>query len=279
MSEEIQYNGKYLDLAGLQALWDKINLLFPRTENLSTILDSLDNPYIHSDQYNTDINSVRESIKDIQATGGFDPDDDTIIYGNNGWETNLILDIDGNNLRLVTKGNKTEISKIDLREIIGESVVKDGMLDSASVVVIPGDEEETDGRQAGTYIKFVFNTDAGKEPIYLNVSEFVNILAGDDYITINNNQISVNLVKLEEYISSSVTITNIQSRLDEHDTLLQNLSTTVSGYDTIITNIQDEFAILKTDVESYNGRITSIENVIENVPMIPITEDEITSLE
>lgn len=279
MSEEIQYNGKYLDLAGLQALWDKINLLFPRTENLSTILDSLDNPYIHSDQYNTDINSVRESIKDIQATGGFDPDDDTIIYGNNGWETNLILDIDGNNLRLVTKGNKTEISKIDLREIIGEAAVKDGMLDSASVVVIPGDEEETDGRQAGTYIKFVFNTDAGKEPIYLNVSEFVNILAGDDYITINNNQISVNLVKLEEYISSSVTITNIQSRLDEHDTLLQNLSTTVSGYDTIITNIQDEFAILKTDVESYNERITSIENVIENVPMTPITEDEITSLE
>lgn len=279
MSEEIQYNGKYLDLAGLQALWNKINLLFPRTENLSTILDSLDNPYIHSDQYNTDINSIRESIKDIQATGGFDPDDDTIIYGNNGWETNLILDIDGNNLRLVTKGNKTEISKIDLREIIGEAAVKDGMLDSASVVVIPGDEEETDGRQAGTYIKFVFNTDAGKEPIYLNVSEFVNILAGDDYITINNNQISVNLVKLEEYISSSVTITNIQSRLDEHDTLLQNLSTTVSGYDTIITNIQDEFAILKTDVTSYNERITSIENVIENVPMTPITEDEITGLE
>lgn len=279
MSEEIQYNGKYLDLAGLQALWNKINLLFPRTENLSTILDSLDNPYIHSDQYNTDINSIRESIKDIQATGGFDPDDDTIIYGNNGWETNLILDIDGNNLRLVTKGNKTEISKIDLREIIGEAAVKDGMLDSASVVVIPGDEEETDGRQAGTYIKFVFNTDAGKEPIYLNVSEFVNILAGDDYITINNNQISVNLVKLEEYISSSVTITNIQSRLDEHDTLLQNLSTTVSGYDTIITNMQDEFETLKTDVTSYNERIMTIENVIENVPMTPITEDEITGLE
>lgn len=279
MSDEIQYNGRYLDLQGLQALWDKINNLFPRTENLSTILDSLDNPYIRKDVYDKDISDIRTGMEEIQASG-VDIDNKTIVYGNEGLETNLILDINGDYLRLVTKGDSgTEISSINLKEVIGEAAVKDGMLDSASVVVIPGDEEVSEGKPAGTYIKFVFNTDAGKEPIYLNVSEFVNILAGDDYISIVNNQISINLTKLEDYISSSVTITGIQSKLDEHDTLLQNLSITVGGYDTVINDLKTNFQTLSNNVNTYEERIVTIETTIKNVPTTPITEDEINDLE
>lgn len=278
MSDEIRYNGRYLDLEGLQALWDKINNLFPRNENLSTILDNLDNPYIHKDVYDKDIKDIRTGMEEIQSSG-VDIDNKTIVYGDEGLETNLILDIDGDCLRLVTKGDPSdEISSINLKEIIGEVAVKDGMLESASVVVIPGDEDETESKPAGTYIKFVFNTDAGKEPIYLNVSEFVNILAGDDYLTITNNKISINFARLEESISSSVTITGIQSKLDEHDTLLQELSITVRDYDTVINDLKTNFQALNNNVNSYEERIVTIENTMKTVPTERISDEDINDL-
>lgn len=54
-------------------------------------------------------------------------------------------------------------------------LVKDGILESVELITVPGDEEVTTARPAGTYLKFVFNTDAGKDPIYVNVTELIDI--------------------------------------------------------------------------------------------------------
>lgn len=68
--------------------------------------------------------------------------------------------------------------------------IKDGLLDSVSLEVNP------DGQEEGTYFHFVFNTDAKKEDIYLDVSLLDNIYIAGTGISITDNVISIN----EEYV-------------------------------------------------------------------------------
>lgn len=56
-------------------------------------------------------------------------------------------------------------------------LVKDGILENVELITIPDDEEATTNRPAGTYLKFVFNTVAEKEAIYVNVTELIDIYA------------------------------------------------------------------------------------------------------
>ena len=62
------------------------------------------------------------------------------------------------------KNKANAVSSIDCRAFI-----KDGMLDSASLVTNPA------GQSAGTYIKLTWNTDGGKDPMYINVTSLIDI--------------------------------------------------------------------------------------------------------
>lgn len=66
----------------------------------------------------------------------------------------------------------------------------DGMLESATLEVNP------DGQDEGTYIHFVFNTDAGKDDVWVNVTSLIDIYTGSDSIDITDNVVSVK----EQYI-------------------------------------------------------------------------------
>ena len=199
---------KYLDLGGLQLLWQKINNLYPRTENLVSILDALEDPYLKSSIYNADKELLDQKLKELEAAQGANIDNDTIINNEGILQTNLLLDIDSEKktLRLVTKDPDSEITKAKtiISEIDYSPFVKDGLLDSVNLIVIPDDEEATSGREAGTYIKFIFNTDAGKEAIYLNVSEFVNIYKGSDYIIVEGDTSTLDTVKLDTHIEECI---------------------------------------------------------------------------
>ena len=277
---------KYLDLGGLQLLWQKINNLYPRTENLVSILDALEDPYLKSSIYNADKELLDQKLKELEAAQGANIDNDTIINNEGILQTNLLLDIDSEKktLRLVTKDPNSEITKAKtiISEIDYSQFVKDGLLDSVNLIVIPDDEEATSGREAGTYIKFIFNTDAGKEAIYLNVSEFINIYKGSDYIIVEGDTIKLDTVKLdthiEECIGKSVYISGIVTRLQTVEGSVASLQELVLGFDNRIKTVEADVNGVKQSVTEQGTRIENIETVLENVPTEKITEQEINEL-
>ena len=287
---------KYLDLQGLQALWRKIGDLYPRTTNLGTILDALEDPFIRKSLYDEDQEEILKKLEELEIATGNSMDGDTIIKTENGKiATNIIMDIDeeSKTLRLVTRATDSNnntpkvISEIDYRPF-----VKDGMLDSVSIVVKTDEDPETGeptGEEAGTYLKFIFNTDAGKEAIYLNATEFVNVYVGDDYININGDKVSLNTVALdshiEEYLKKSVYITDIVTRLDDAETTIRSIQGDVQTLNTDVANLkagfetlQGGFNKLEQTVSEYDTRLDTIEEVLTHVPTEPITVDEINKL-
>lgn len=279
---------KYLDLGGLQLLWQKISKLYPRTENLVSILDALEDPYLKSSTYNTDKTLLDQKIKELEAASGNNMDGDTIWLNpeTSKFQTNLLLDIDSKKktLRLVTKDPDSEVTKAKtiISEIDYSPFVKDGLLDSVNLIVVPDDEEVTSGREAGTYMKFIFNTDAGKEAIYLNVSEFVNIYKGSDYIIVEGDTIKLDTVKLdahiEESIEKSVYISGIVTRLQTVEGSVTSLQELVLGFDERIKAVESDVNGLKQSVTEQGTRIENIETVLVNVPTEKITEQEINEL-
>ena len=78
-----------------------------------------------------------------------------------------------------TKANA--VSSIDCRDFI-----KDGMLDSASLVTNPA------GQSAGTYIKLTWNTDGGKQPMYINVTSLIDVYTAGNGLNLSDHEFSVN---------------------------------------------------------------------------------------
>lgn len=86
-----------------------------------------------------------------------------------------------NYIQLVLADGTTLSDGFDASEFI-----KDGILESVEIAENPA------GQAAGTYIKFIFNTDSAKQPIFLNVDGLIDLYTTDNtpYIKIDNNVIT-----------------------------------------------------------------------------------------
>lgn len=90
-------------------------------------------------------------------------------------------------IRLTGKGGEV-ISTIDAK-----SFVKDGMLDKVELVVNPADQA------TGTYLVFTWNTEAGlSEPMYVPVTDLVDVYSQGDGIEIDDNNVIKAKVKAED---------------------------------------------------------------------------------
>lgn len=74
-----------------------------------------------------------------------------------------------------------------IADIDATDFVKDGILNSAVLVKDP------EGQPAGTYIHMVFNSDAEKSDIYVNVSDLIDIYTNGDGLDLTNNKFSIKL--------------------------------------------------------------------------------------
>ena len=102
-------------------------------------------------------------------------------------------------IRLTGKGGEV-ISTIDAK-----SFVKDGMLDKVQLVVNPADQA------TGTYLVFTWNTEAGvSEPMYVPVTDLVDVYTQGDGISIENNVIKAKVKAEDPYIE--VTTEGIASK-------------------------------------------------------------------
>lgn len=93
------------------------------------------------------------------------------------------LGYDSEGKKLQLKGINDEV----FNELDATPFIKDGMLNSAELAVNPS------GQSAGTYIKLVFNTDSGKDPIYINVTSLIDVYTQGNGISISGKKISVKL--------------------------------------------------------------------------------------
>lgn len=85
--------------------------------------------------------------------------------------SSISITYDSTNKKINLWGKDTEkaASTIDCTDFI-----KDGMLDSAELVTNPT------GQTKGTYIKLTFNTDSGKDPIFINVTSLIDVYDGSN---------------------------------------------------------------------------------------------------
>ena len=116
----------------------------------------------------------------------------------------------------------------------------------------------------------------------MNVSEFVNIYKGSDYIIVEGDTIKLDTVKLdthiEECIENSVYISGIVTRLQTVEGTVASLQELVLGFDDRIKTVEADVNGVKQSVAEQGARIENIETVLENVPTEKITEQEINEL-
>lgn len=284
---DIQVNQiKYLGQEALGALWEKISATYLRQANTETALTTFgDNAiiktegktFIQKETFDELERVLSERMDEIEAAQGTNIDNDTIVNKEGLLQTDLLLSNDTENhiLSIVT-GKGTTVSTWDYTEFYQEAV-KDGILESVSLIVIPKDEEP-EGYAYGTYLKFVFNTSSGKNPIYVNVTDLIDIYEGSTYIDVTNGVISIKDTYVE-YLKSeeALNITGIVRRVEKNEddiatlqTLVEQLKAAVDALD--LTKINER-------LDDHDNDIANIISYLENVPNTPITIEEINALE
>jgi hypothetical protein len=279
---------KYLGEEALNALWEKISATYLRQANTeealttfgdSNIIKTEDKTFIQKGTFDELERVLTERMDDIEAAQGTNIDNNTIINKDGLLQTDLLLSNDKDNhiLSIVTgKGNT--VSTWDYTEFYQEAV-KDGILESVSLIVIPGDENAVEGREEGTYLKFVFNTAAGQDPIYVNVTDLIDIYTGSTYIDVTNGVISIKQTEFVEYLKTenALNITGIVSRIETNEENIAKLQEAVANLN--LEEILEKLAKLDERITDTETTVGEIVTYLQNVPNTPITSDEIWALE
>lgn len=262
---------KYLDLNGLNVLWGKISDTYLRQTAAAET-------YATKDALAADVASLSGRIDSIQA-GGVDVskivDGKTIVAKDGKLSTSIALvkDTENSLIKLVdsVSGTISEFSYADF--------LLDGMLDSVALVVVPTDEAATDGRGAGTYLKFTFNTASGKNPIYVNVTDLVNF-TGSDYIEVVDGKMTLKTADLVDYLKTddALGITSIITRLGGLDDSITAINSTLDTINATLGTLTTDVDGVKTTVADHTTRLDGIDAVLATVPTVAITEDEIKNL-
>ena len=279
---------KYLGEEALNALWEKISATYLRQANTeealttfgdSNIIKTEDKTFIQKGTFDELERVLSERMDDIEAAQGTNIDNNTIINKDGLLQTNLLLSNDKDNhiLSIVTgKGNT--VSTWDYTEFYQEAV-KDGILESVSLIVIPGDENAVEGREEGTYLKFVFNTAAGQDPIYVNVTDLIDIYTGSTYIDVTNGVISIKQTEFVEYLKTenALNITGIVSRIETNEENIAKLQEAIANLN--LEEVFEKLAKLDERITDTEATVGEIVTYLQKVPNTPITSDEIWALE
>ena len=106
--------------------------------------------------------------------------DKVLTQTTGGLLANINLTWDKTNGLKLTGKNGTEIATIPATDFI-----KNDMLENVTL------EKNPVGQTAGTYLHFVFNTNAEKTDIYVNVTELIDIYTGSNGVQVSGKNISV----------------------------------------------------------------------------------------
>lgn len=146
----------------------------------------------------------KDAIKVAAATGEgatgkvvslvIDKSDNVLTQGADGLLANLSLDYDSTNklIKLLGKtvGEGDDAAPVVIDTIDATDFIKDGMLESAAYVELV--DGQVVGQDAGKYIVLTFNTTAGKDPIYVDVTALVDTYTAkaNDWIELTGHEFS-----------------------------------------------------------------------------------------
>ena len=152
-------------------------------------------------------------------------------------------DYDTNTKRINFYNDGTVIDYIDATDFI-----KDGMLNNVEVITLTGE----------TYLRFTFNTDAGKEAIDIKVSDFAALYEAGSGITItDDNEIQINLANKGD--SSYI-------KLDSDGLYLTGVSAMADEIQALSAGTQHDIEVLSGDVVEYVKAVSgNIETVINSL--------------
>ena len=132
---------------------------------------------------------------------------DSLLALNENMElfSKISLSYEDNKIKLFGQ-NKEAISEIDASDFI-----KDGMLNQVELV------QDPEGEEAGTYLKLVFNTDAGKQPILVNVTRLVNQYDGSKLVLTGYKALEENATPITETDTVNQAIAKLAKLIEENE--------------------------------------------------------------
>lgn len=119
--------------------------------------------------------------------------------------SNISLSYQDNKIKLFGQGEEA-ISEIDASDFI-----KDGMLSSVELV------QDPEGKEAGSYLKLVFNTDAGKQPIFVNVTKLVNQYDGSKLVLTGYQTLEEDSTPIVETDTVNEAIAKLAKLIEENE--------------------------------------------------------------
>lgn len=132
---------------------------------------------------------------------------DSLLALNENMElfSKISLSYEDNKIKLFGQ-NEEAISEIDASDFI-----KDGMLNQVELV------QDPEGEEAGTYLKLVFNTDAGKQPILVNVTRLVNQYDGSKLVLTGYQALEENATPITETDTVNEAIAKLAKLIEENE--------------------------------------------------------------
>lgn len=133
-----------------------------------------------------------------------------------------------NGLKLIGK-NGAEIATVPAGDFI-----KDGMLENVTL------EKNPVGQTAGTYLHFVFNTNAEKTDIYVNVTELIDIYTGSNGVQVSGKNISaVKDSSSESFLSIGASGIKVSGVQDAINTAKQGVQTAIDKVESSVGLAED----------------------------------------
>ena len=132
---------------------------------------------------------------------------DSLLALNENMElfSKISLSYEDNKIKLFGQ-NEEAISEID-----ASNFIKDGMLNQVELV------QDPEGKEAGTYLKLVFNTDAGKQPILVNVTKLVNQYDGSKLVLTGYQALEENATPITETDTVNQAIAKLAKLIEENE--------------------------------------------------------------
>ena len=132
---------------------------------------------------------------------------DSLLALNENMElfSKISLSYEDNKIKLFGQNEKA-ISEID-----ASNFIKDGMLNQVELV------QDPEGKEAGTYLKLVFNTDAGKQPILVNVTKLVNQYDGSKLVLTGYQALEENATPITETDTVNQAIAKLAKLIEENE--------------------------------------------------------------